>query len=181
MSIAVCFAVALLTLGGTLARAAGEPGIALQDEGYRVPNPLAARADAAERRAGDLEKQLAAAESRVAAAERQLAGAQRTEALHADQWQRLAQLEGRWRLAFWAIVGLSLALSVAGAVAAVARRQARGAMRFARSMAQELEEKRRSGLSERQQTARRIVELEERGRQLEAQVGNHVHGVPRRA
>lgn len=228
MPIAVCFAVALLTLGVTVARAAGEPGIALQDEGrtivyragpgdtlaavaqafgmppaalaaqlaaqgvrdasripvgfeYRVQNPLAARADAAERRTDDLERQLVAAESRVAVGEQHLAGVQRGETLQAEQWQRLAQLEGRWRLAFWAIVGLSLALSVAGAVAAVARRRERGATRYARAMAQELEDKRRSGLTERQQSARRIVELEERVRQFEAQVGEHVHAVPRRA
>jgi len=94
---------------------------------YRVANPLAARVDAAERRSGDLERRLVAAESRVAETERELAGVQRAEALRADQLQRLAQLEGRWRLAFWAIVGLSLALAVVGAVAAVARRRERGA------------------------------------------------------
>jgi hypothetical protein len=228
MPIAVCFAVALLTLGCTVARAAAEPGIALRDDGrtivyragpgdtaaavaqalgvspaelrallaaqgirdpdrvpvgfeYRVRNPLAARVETAERRTGELERQLVAAESRVAAAEGQLAGVQRTEALQADQLQRLAQLEGRWRLAFWAIVGLSLALAVAGAVAAVARRRERGATHYARSMAHELEEKRRSGLAERQHSARRIVELEDRVRHLEAQLGDPVRGVPRSA
>jgi hypothetical protein len=228
MPIAVCFAVALLTLGYPVARAAAEPGIALRDDGrtivyragpgdtaaavaqalgvspaelskhlaaqgvrdadrvpvgfeYRIPNPLAARADAAAQRAGDLERRLAAAESRAAGAEGQLAGVQRTEGLQDEQWQRLAQLEGRWRLAFWAIVGLSLALAVAGAVAAVARRRERGATHYARSMAHELEEKRRSGLAERQHSARRIVELEDRVRQLEAQLGDPVRGVPRSA
>src|SRR4029450_6586741 len=88
---------------------------------YRVRNPLAARVETAERRTGELEQQLVAAESRVAAAEGQLGGVQRTEALQADQLQRLAQLEGRWRLAFWAIVGLSLALAVAGGRAARGR------------------------------------------------------------
>lgn len=225
MPIAICFAVALLTVGFTVTGAAAEPGVELRDEGrtivyrarpgdtatgvaqalgvpldvllagqgirdggripvdfeYRVANPLAARADAAERRSGDLERRLAAAESKVAEAERELGGVQRAEALRADQLQRLAQLEGRWRLAFWAIVGLSLALAVAGAVAAVARRRERGATHYARSMAHELEEKRRSGLAERQQSARRIVELEDRTRQLEAQLGDRLRDVPRSA
>jgi hypothetical protein len=41
--------------------------------------------------------------------------------------------------------------------------------------------KRRSGLQERQDSVRRIVELEGRVRQLETQVGNGVPGVPRSA
>jgi hypothetical protein len=161
MPIAVSFAVALLTLSLTGAPAAVEPGDAP--------------------RASDLERKLAAAESRLAVAERQLAEVQRSEALHADQRQRLAQLEGRWHLAFWAVVGLSLSLSVVGAVAAVARRRELGATRYARSMAHELEEKRRSGLLERQESARRIVELEGRVRQLEAHLGDRAPGVPRSA
>jgi hypothetical protein len=225
MPIAVCFAVALVTLGFQVVRAAAEPGVTFRDDGrtivyrarpgdtptsvaqalgvpldallaaqgirdgarvpvgfeYRVANPLAARVEAAERRASDVARQLVAAESRAAAAEHQLAGVQHTEELRVDQRQRLAQLEGRWRLAFWAVVGLSLALAVAGAVATVARRRERGATHYARSMAHELEEKRRSGLAERQQSARRIVELEDRVRQLEAQLGDRVRSVPRSA
>ena len=228
MPIAVSFVVAFLTLSATVARAAGEAGIALQDEGrtivyrarpgdtalavgaalgvapaelatllaaegvrdasrvpvgfeYRVPNPLAARADDAERRARDLEQKVVAAESRVAEIERQLGAVQRGEALRAQQVQRLAQLEGRWRLAFWAVVGLSLALSVLGAVAAVARRRERGATRYARTMAHELEEKRRTGLAERQQSARRIIELEDRLRHLETQRDDQVRSIPRSA
>ncbi len=156
MSIAVSFAAALLMLSLTGVQAAVEPGDA--------------------QRASDLERKLAAAESRTAAMERQLAELQRSVALHGEERQRLAQLEGRWRLAFWAIVGLSLALSVVGAVAAVARRREQGATRYARSMAHELEDKRRSGLVERQESARHIVELEARVRELEGRAG-----VPRSA
>jgi hypothetical protein len=127
----------------------------------RVANPLAVRADAAETRASDLARRLAAVDAAGDHAVRP------REQPSVDQ--RLAQLEGRWQLAFWAIVALALGLAVAGALAAIARRRERGATRYARSMAQELEDKRRSTLEERQQSARRIVELEDRVRQLETQ------------
>jgi len=130
---------------------------------YRVPNPLAERAHAAETRSAELEQ-------RAAAAEDALASAQRTEELRGEQRRRLAQLEGRWSLALWALVGLAAGLAVTGAVAAAALRRERGATRYARTMAHELEDKRRAGLAERQQSARRIVELEDRVRQLEARV-----------
>src|SRR5262245_34338569 len=156
MPIATTVAVALLTSILTTAQAAVEPG--------DVPH------------GSDLEERLVAAESRAAMVERQLADLQRSVTLQADQRQRLAQLEGRWRLAFWAVVGLSLALSIAGALAAIARRRERGATRYARSMAHELEERRRGALLERQESARRIVELEARVRQLETETG-----VPRSA
>jgi hypothetical protein len=137
---------------------------------YRVPNPLAARADAAETRSAELEK-------RAAAAEDALASVRRTEELRGEERQRLAQLESRWSLALWALVGLAAGLAVTGAVAAAALRRERGATRYARTMAQELDDKRRAGLAERQQSARRIVELEDRVRQLE----RRVHPVTRSA
>ena len=148
---------------------------------YRVPNPLAARADAAEQRIAELERQMTAADARAVAAEQQLAGVQRSEELRAEQRLRLVQLEGRWRLARWMILWLSIALAVAGAVAAVARRRERGAIRYARTMGQELEEKRKSGLIERQQSARRITDLENRVRQLEGQREDRPPAVPRSA
>jgi hypothetical protein len=151
MPIATTVAVALLTSILTAAQAGAEPGEAPQGS--------------------ELEQRLVSAEARAALVERQLADLQRSVALHTDQRQRLAQLEGRWRLAFWAVVGLSLALSITGALAAIARRRERGATRYARSMAHELEEKRRSALLERQESARRIGDLEARVRQLEAQPG----------
>ena len=103
------------------------------------------------------------------------------EAEHTGVDQHVLQLEGRWRLAFWAIVALSLALALAGPVAAIARRRERGARRYARTMAQELEDKRRGTLEERQLSARRIMELENRVRQLETQRGSGELIVPRSA
>ena len=152
------------------AKGIGDPNRVPVGFEFRVANPLAARTDAAETRSAELEQ-------RTAAAERTLADTQRTEELRAAQRRRLAQLEGRWSLALWALVGLAAGLAVMGAVASAALRRERGATRYARTMAQELEDKRRSGLTERQQSARRVVELEHRIRQLEA----HAHPVPRSA
>src|SRR5262249_60359327 len=85
--------------------------------------------------------QLESAATRAGTAERQLAAVQREDQLVLEQRLRLGQLEGRWLLARWAILGLAVSLSITGAVAAIARRRERGATRFARSMAHELEEK----------------------------------------
>jgi hypothetical protein len=148
---------------------------------YRVTNPLVTGIDAAERRIAELEGQLESAATHAGSAERQLAAVQREDQLVLEQRLRLGQLEGRWLLARWAILGLAVALSIAGAVAAIARRRERGARRFARSMAHELEDKRRSSLADRQQSARRIVELEDRVRELESQARSQVQVVPRSA
>src|SRR5262249_56267506 len=123
--------------------------------------------------------QLESAATRAGTAERQLAAVQREDQLVLEQRLRLGQLEGRWLLARWAILGLAVSLSITGAVAAIARRRERGATRFARSMAHELEEKRRSSLADRQQSARHIVELEDRVRELESQARSQVQGLPR--
>src|SRR5262249_17497627 len=63
---------------------------------YRVANPLAARADAAETRSAELEQ-------RAAAAEQALADTQRSEELRAEQRHRLARPEGRWSRALWGL------------------------------------------------------------------------------
>ena len=58
----------------------------------------------------------------------------------------------------------SLAIAVGGATytAALALRRQTQADRYARTLAQELEEKRRAALTERQESAKRILDLETR-------------------
>jgi hypothetical protein len=90
---------------------------------------------------------------------------------------RAARLEGieRWWVAA-EIVILVLLLAVGGAVAvalAAVRRQAQGE-RYARTLAADLEEKRRVGLAERQESGRRIIDLESRVRELESKLGPRV-------
>ena len=79
----------------------------------------------------------------------------------------LGSLEERWLIARAALVLLALALAAALAVAAAALRQYRRAERYARSLARELDGKRQAALAERQESARRILDLEARPSTLE--------------
>jgi len=67
-----------------------------------------------------------------------------------------------------------LGLGTVVAVAVAALRRQRQAERFARTLAQELEEKRRTGLAERQESGRRILELEGKLKELETKLGLRV-------
>ncbi len=87
---------------------------------------------------------------------------------------QLARLERIWP---WAKALLVLLLAVAAgafytAVAAMRRRAE--AERYARTLASELEEKRKAALTERQESARRVIDLEQRVRTLEAKLGPRV-------
>jgi hypothetical protein len=145
---------------------------------YRIPN-AAARAvadrvtsleqDNARLRRADVE-----ARGRIDALTRQVDD---TRAASADAEARaaaLARIDRLWPWAKLAVVVLTLA--VAGAVYtafAAVRRQAQ-ADRWARSLARELEEKRRTALAERQESAKKTIDLESRLRALEAQLGPRV-------
>jgi uncharacterized protein YceH (UPF0502 family) len=59
-------------------------------------------------------------------------------------------------------------------IATMAMRRRGRAERYAATLARELDEKRQSALSERQESARRILDLEARIRALEAQLGPRV-------
>ena len=69
---------------------------------------------------------------------------------------------------------LVLGLGTAVATAVAALRRQRQAERFARTLAQDLEEKRRIGLAERQESGRRILELETKLKDLETKLGPRV-------
>jgi len=86
----------------------------------------------------------------------------------------LGSLEERWLIARAALVLLALALAVALAVAAAAVREYRRAERYARSLARELDGKRQAALAERQESARRILDLEAQLSTLAAQRGPRV-------
>ncbi len=85
--------------------------------------------------------------------------------------RRAARLETLWPMLQALLVLLVLALAAALGVASAAIGRQRRAERYARGLALELEEKRKTALAERQESARRILELESRTRTLEAQVG----------
>jgi hypothetical protein len=138
---------------------------------YRIPNPVAdeaaqrkqqsahdeRRAQDAERRAADVERQLHDAAARVEQAEASAARAARAERL--------------WPIGVSAIVVLSLGLAVAAVLAAGAVQRQSRAQRYARTLAAEVEDKRRIALAERQESARRILDLEARVRELEMKLG----------
>jgi hypothetical protein len=88
--------------------------------------------------------------------------------------QHLARIATLWPWAKAALV--LLLLGVGGAIvltqSAVKRQQQ--AERYARTLSRELEEKRQGAMSERQESARRVVDLEQRLRTLEAQLGPRV-------
>ena len=87
---------------------------------------------------------------------------------------RLASIERLWPWARGAVVAL-LIIAAGAAYSGVAALRRRGqADRYARTLARELDDKRRSALSERQESARRILDLETRVRSLEAQLGPRV-------
>ena len=134
---------------------------------YRVPNPLAARVEALEAQAATLEHDAKAAADHARTLEAQLAEARAASAAAAADRARLARLERLWPLAEVGLVLLALAALAAGATALRALGGLGAAERRARSLDAELEQKRRTNLAERQESARRILALEERIRELE--------------
>ncbi len=142
---------------------------------YRIPNEaaraLAERTAALEaentrlkRTAGEEE---AKAEHLARAAEDARAERIRAESRATD----LARLERLWP---WAKAALTFLLAAAAgalytAVAALRRRAE--AERYARNLANELEEKRKTALAERQESARHALDLEQRIHTLEAKLG----------
>ena len=88
--------------------------------------------------------------------------------------ERLGRLERRWPFLLTGLVVLALLGAGAVALALAALRRRQQAERYASTTAAELDEKRKVSLAERQESARRILDLEARIRHLEAQIGPRV-------
>ncbi len=142
---------------------------------YRIPNAaaraLAERTAALEAENADLTRtardERAASERLARAAEE----ARAEKALAESRATGLARLERLWP---WAKAALTLLLAAAaGALytAAAALRRRTEAERYARSLANELEEKRKAVLAERQESARHVLDLEQHIRTLESKLG----------
>jgi len=134
---------------------------------WRIPNPLAARLDRLAAQVADAEARRDAAEGRAATLVAELATARAAVTMDAAQRERLARVETWWRGAVATGAVLGLGLLAALAFLGRAQRGAQRAVRWARGLTTELEERRRAVLAERQQAARRLVELEERVRRFE--------------
>jgi hypothetical protein len=139
---------------------------------YRIPNPLVPRLDALTDQVQRLERDVADRSARVAELERTNERLGRDAARSQAKEDRLEALERRWPIAMTALVlallGLAGALWVTwGSIGRLAAAEQR-----MRALDHELESRRQAALAERQESSRRIVELENRVRLLE---------IPRRA
>lgn len=128
---------------------------------FRVANPAITRAREAAARAVAAEGERATLADRLRNVERALAVAREGATFVEDDRRRLATLETRWSVALWALVACGIGLVVAVGTTVAALQRERRASAWAKSLAVDLDEKRRAALAERQQTARRIVELED--------------------
>ncbi len=146
---------------------------------YRIPNPIVAETDALIAKQASLQRDADAAQARVAALERTLTGLRENIDFTAAQRRRLETLELRWSVATWVVTLLIAGVLVAIAFTVAAMRKERQAERWARALANEAEEKRRTGLIERQHAARHVVELEARVRELEQQIHARVRAIGR--
>ena len=145
---------------------------------YRIPNAAARelgdRAGALERDNARLTRALGEAAEQSDALTKQVRQAREAADTAESRAARLANAERWWLGAQVLIVLLVLGLGTVVAIAVAALRRQRQAERFARTLAQELEEKRRIGLAERQESGRRILELEGKLKELETKLGLRV-------
>ena len=145
---------------------------------YRVPNgaarELSDRVTALERDNARLTRALGEAAERGDTLTKEAHRASQTAAAAEARATRLANAERWWLTAQILIVLLVLALAGTGAVTVAALRRQRQAERFARTLAHEAEEKRRTTLAERQESGRRILELESKVKELESKLGPRV-------
>jgi len=145
---------------------------------YRVPNgaarELSDRVTALERDNARLTRALGEAAERGDTLTKEAQRASQTAAAAEARAARLANAERWWLTAQILIVLLVLALAGTGAVTVAALRRQRQAERFARTLAHEAEEKRRTTLAERQESGRRILELEGKVKELESKLGPRV-------
>lgn len=136
---------------------------------YRIPNPLAPRVSALASQVEELQRTLAERTERTAELERQVKQLESQAALAADKEARLQTLETRWPIALTSLVVALLGLAGALWTARLAVGRLGVVEKRASALAHELEDRRRAVLAERQEASHRILELENRVRQLEVQ------------
>jgi hypothetical protein len=137
---------------------------------YRIPNPLAVRAAAAEEKAQTLERSLGDARARTDQLDHDLTAARSAAADAEARVAQLARLERLWPLV--TIIGMLLVVAACslGWVAFTALRKTDEAERRARALGDEVDEKRRLALAERQQSAKHIIDLEAKIRDLDTRL-----------
>ena len=178
-SVAAMFGISPNDLPGFLAaNGISDPTRVSSNFVYRVPNgaarELSDRVTALERDNARLTRALGEAAERGDTLTKEAHRASETAAAAEARAAQLANAERWWLTAQILIVLLVLALAGTGAVTVAALRRQRQAERFARTLAHEAEEKRRTTLAERQESGRRILELEGKVKELESKLGPRV-------
>jgi hypothetical protein len=148
---------------------------------YRIPNPLAGRAASAEANAQATARELAELRARATSLDGELHAARAAAGEAEQRAARLARLERLWPLVITAGVLLVLAGGASIAFAVTAMRKNDEADRYARTLAGDLDEKRRGALAERQEAARHVLDLEAKVRDLELQLKHGATIAPRRS
>ena len=141
---------------------------------YHVPNAaareLAIQLEALRSERDRLAKDTTTANERASAAARD-AGEARDDATAATaRAARSQRLESLWPYMQLGLVLLAIAAAAAIVVARGAVSRQRQAERYAKTLSTELEERRKASMAERQESARRTLDLEQRIRTLESQL-----------
>lgn len=144
---------------------------------YRIPNQAARElADEVETLRAErdrLARDAAAATKRAAAVAREARAERDAAAAARARTERSARLEAMWPFMQAALVVLAVVAIGAALLARNAVRRQSQAERYAKTLSAELEDRRKANLAERQESARRILDLEQRIRTLESQVAPH--------
>jgi hypothetical protein len=141
---------------------------------YRVANPVVVETAALQEQSRGFQQEVAELRKQVDTLQRDLRAAEARSDSAEGHAARAARLERLWPVTLTVIGLLGVALAGAGVIAARAASRQNAADAYARNLARELEEKRRLNLAERQESGRRILELENRARDLEAKLGPRV-------
>ena len=140
---------------------------------YRVPNnaarELASQLDELRRERDRLAADAAGATRRTTAIAREARADRDTAVAASARAERSQRLESLWPYMKLALVLLAITAAAAFAVARSGVSRQRQAERYARTLSTELEERRKTSMAERQESARRVLDLEQRIRMLEAQ------------
>ena len=141
---------------------------------YRVPNfaarELASQLDGLRTERDRLAAEAGTAKSRATAIAREARADRDAAASATARAERSQRLERLWPFMQLALVLLVIVAAAAFALARTAMGRQRQAERYAKTLATELEDRRKASMAERQESARRVLDLEQRIRTLEAQV-----------
>ena len=145
---------------------------------YKIPNravqDLGRRATRLETKLKRVARDLAREKERNRELLRAADATRDTVAAAESRAQDLARIGTLWPWAKAALALLILALAGAFVLAQNAVKRQMQSERFARNLSRELDKKNQAAMSDRQESARRIVDLEQRVRSLEAQLGPRV-------